>query len=52
MSILSSRALRLRSGQAPSRDPVGLSIGFATRFFESAEFILSERSDSNDLRSE
>jgi hypothetical protein len=50
--IPSSRALRLRSGQAPSRNPVELSIAFAAGFVGSAEFILSERSESNGLGSE
>jgi hypothetical protein len=40
------------SSRAKSRDPVVLPIGFATGFFDSAEFILSERSESNGLRSE
>jgi hypothetical protein len=40
------------SSRAKSRDPAELSIAFAAGFFGSAEFILSERSESNGLRSE
>ena len=52
MSTLSSPALQLRSGQAPSREPVELSVAFAAGFFDFAKFILSKRSESNGLRPE
>jgi hypothetical protein len=42
----------IQSSQAQSRDPVELSAAFAAEFFGSAEFILSERGESNGLRSE
>jgi hypothetical protein len=40
------------SSRAKSRDAVELFITFAAGFFGFAEFILSERSESNGLRSE
>jgi hypothetical protein len=40
------------SSRAKSRNPVELSIAFAAGFVGSAESILSERSESNGLRSE
>jgi hypothetical protein len=40
------------SSRAKSRDSVELTIAFAAGFFASAEFILSQRSESNGLRSE